>query len=401
MNWLSWLRRPVAAWVLAGVLVQIVALIPLSLAARQNPLVTAGAGAQGGTSTVIAVSCAVVGLMVAWHRPRNPIGWLMLFLAVSFMFTADSGLYDVLSYRLGHQLPLAPAVLVLYHVSEPELVLVPLIIMLFPDGRLPSPRWLRRAVTGCLALAVIDTVVQGQMSVYALTHHRTQVDASGQLLLSNDSHYSVFYAPVGIIFFLFWALAAGYQVVSWRRAAGERRQQLSWLMAGGAAAFACFLAAAFADAAHGEWQVLGGVLLTATAVLPVGMGVAILRYRLYEIDRVISRTLSYAIVSGLLVGVYSGLVLLAEQVLRFHSVVAVAVSTLAAAALFSPLRGRVQRVVDRRFNRSRYDAERMLEAFAGRLKDAVDLDMVRADLAGVVTRALEPAHVSLWTARRE
>jgi hypothetical protein len=402
VNWLSWLRRPTTAWVLAGlVLVQIVALIPLSLAARQNPLATEGAGAQGGTSTVVAVSCAVVGLMVAWHRSRNPIGWLMLFLAVSFVFSADSGLYDVLNYRLGHQLPLAPVVLVLYHVSEPQLVLVPLIVMLFPDGRLPSPRWLRRVIVGCLVLAVIDMVVQGQMSVYAVTRHRTEVDTSGQLLLSNYSHYSLFYAPVGITFFAFWALAAGYQVVSWRNAAGERRQQLSWLMAGGVAAFAFFLAAVFADAAHGGWQVLGGVLLTATAVLPAGMGVAILKYRLYEIDRIISRTLAYAIVTGLLVGVYAGLVLLAEQVLRFHSTVAVAVSTLAAAALFSPLRSRVQRMVDRRFNRVRYDGERMVDAFAARLKDAADLDMVRADLAGVVSRALEPAHVSVWTARRE
>jgi len=110
---------------------------------------------------------------------------------------------------------------------------------------------------------------------------------------------------------------------------------------------------------------------------------------------------SYAIVTALLVGVYAAVVLLAEQVLRFHSTVAVAVSTLAAAALFSPLRGRVQRVVDRRFNRVRYDGDRMVEAFAARLKDGADLDMVRADLAGVVTRALEPAHVSAWTARRE
>ena len=105
--------------------------------------------------------------------------------------------------------------------------------------------------------------------------------------------------------------------------------------------------------------------------------------------------------TGLLVGVYAGLVLLAEQVLRFHSTVAVAGSTLAAAALFSPVRGRVQRAVDRRFNRSRYDGDRMVEAFATRLKDAADLDMVRADLAWVVTRALEPAHVSVWTARPE
>ena len=123
---------------------------------------------------------------------------------------------------------------------------------------------------------------------------------------------------------------------------------------------------------------------------------AVLRYRLYDIDRIISRTLAYAIVTGLLVGVYAGLVLLATQVLHFHSTVAVAASTLVAAALFSPLRRRVQHAVDRRFNRARYDAERMVTAFAGRLQDAVDPDSVRADLTGVVHAALEPTHVSVW-----
>ena len=128
---------------------------------------------------------------------------------------------------------------------------------------------------------------------------------------------------------------------------------------------------------------------------------AILRYRLYDIDRIISRTLAYAIVTGLLVGVYAGLVLLATQVLSVHTPVAVAASTLAAAALFNPLRRRVQQVVDRRFNRARYDADQTVAAFAARLKDAVDLDSVRDDLAGVVHQALEPAHVSVWISQRD
>ena len=122
----------------------------------------------------------------------------------------------------------------------------------------------------------------------------------------------------------------------------------------------------------------------------------ILKYRLYEIDRIISRTLAYAIVTGLLVGIYAGLVLLATQVLQFHSSVAVAISTLTAAALFNPLRRRVQHAVDHRFNRARYDADQTVTAFAARLKDAVDLDSVRDDLAAVVENALEPAHVSVW-----
>jgi hypothetical protein len=395
VNWLLWLRRPATAWALAGLTVLLAAaLVPLSLAAGQNPLAT------GGANVVIAVSFAAVGLVVAWHRPQNPIGWLMLVLAVGFIFFIDSGLYNVLNYRLGRRLPLAPVVLLLYHAeSEPDFVLVPLTIFLFPDGRLPSPRW-RRVVAGGLTLAVADVIVQAQMVVYALTHHRTQVDASGQLLLSNGA-YSAFGAPVGLIFFAFWALAVGYQVVSWRRASGERRQQLSWLMAGGAAALISFLAAIAAGALpHGVREAIADVLVCGIAALPVGMGVAILRYRLYEIDRIISRTLAYTIVTGLLVGVYAGLVLLATRVLAVSSPVAVAASTLAAAALFTPVRRRVQRVVDRRFNRVRYDGDRMVEAFAVRLKDAVELETVRADLVGVVSQALEPGHVSVWINER-
>jgi hypothetical protein len=133
----------------------------------------------------------------------------------------------------------------------------------------------------------------------------------------------------------------------------------------------------------------------------VAIGIAVLRYRLYDIDRVISRTVAYAIVTGLLVGIYAGLVLLATQVLRIHASVAVAAGTLAAAALFSPVRRRVQRAVDRRFNRARYDADQTVSVFAARLKDAVDLDAVRADLAGVVHQALEPAHVSVWISQRD
>ena len=135
--------------------------------------------------------------------------------------------------------------------------------------------------------------------------------------------------------------------------------------------------------------------------LPVSIGVAVLKYRLFDIDRIISRTLGYAIVTGLLVGVYAGLVLLATQVFKFHSTVAVAAATLAAAALFNPIRRRVQLRVDRRFNRARYDADQMVAVFAARLKDTVDLDSVRDDLASVASQALEPAHVSVWISHRD
>lgn len=135
-------------------------------------------------------------------------------------------------------------------------------------------------------------------------------------------------------------------------------------------------------------------------LIPAVAGIAILKYRLYDIDRLISRTLAYAIVTGLLVGVYAGLVLLATEVLGFHTAVAVAAATLVAAALFNPVRLRVQRIVDRRFNRVRYDADRTVAAFVAVLRGAVDLDAIEADLLATVNKAVEPAHIGLWTAGR-
>ena len=143
-------------------------------------------------------------------------------------------------------------------------------------------------------------------------------------------------------------------------------------------------------------RTLGGVGFLALMALPIGMGVGILKYRLDDIDRLISRTFSYLIVTGLLAGVFFGIVVLATRVLPFSSPVGVAASTLAAAALFNPLRLRVQRLVDRRFNRARYDAETIVAAFGARLRDAVDLETVRHELEYAIGRAVEPSHLSLW-----
>jgi hypothetical protein len=201
---------------------------------------------------------------------------------------------------------------------------------------------------------------------------------------------------------LILALALGFiarQVLSWQRSSGERRQQLKWLASGAAVTIvSVVLGVTFsstgATTTLQDW--VDNLLWFGIAALPVSMGVAILRYRLYDIDRIISRTLAYALVTGLLVGVYAGVVLLATGVLGIHGTVAVAASTLAAAAAFSPLRRRVQRVVDRRFNRARYDADMTVAAFAARLKDEVDLDSIQNDLAAVVQKTLEPAQLSWW-----
>jgi hypothetical protein len=386
--------RPATALALGGFAVLLAGLMtPLSLMARQNLLISGNAAV-----VAVAVSFAAVGLVVSWHRQRNPIGWLMLVVGTGFLLYLDSGLYLIVTYRLGRPLPLAPAVLFWNQVSQPLLGLLPLTILLFPDGQVPSRRW-RRLLYCYFAVGLADMIALAQMSVYLVAHHRTQVDASGHPIFATHL-VRVIEAPVALVFFAMWVLAVGYQVVSWRRAAGVSRQQLNWLMAGSALCLTAFLAATLTSSGHGFWEVVSGVLYIGIAALPGGMGVAILKYRLYEINRIISRTLAYSIVTGLLVGVYAGLVLLATRELSVSSPVAVAVGTLAAAALFNPLRRRVQLRVDRRFNRARYDADRIVVAFARRLNETVDLDSVHDDLIHVVHQALEPAHVSVWINER-
>ena len=185
-------------------------------------------------------------------------------------------------------------------------------------------------------------------------------------------------------------------VVSYRRSAGEYHQQLKWLLSGGAVSIAgLLLAMAINNSNNSFLQVVGLVGFLSITALPVGIGVGILKYRLYEIDRLISRTLSYAILTATLAGVFVGIVVFATDVLPFSSPVAVAASTLAAAALFNPLRVRVQRLVDRRFNRSRYDAEAIVAAFTARLRETADLDTVRSELLQAVAGAVQPAYASL------
>ncbi len=230
------------------------------------------------------------------------------------------------------------------------------------------------------------------------------MDSGGNLIALSGSAAGpdAWFGVVQDVFFplltLCWLLSVAGQVVSYRRSSGERRQQLKWLLAGataGAAGLGLGVLLHGAGLPASVGNILGAAGLLA---LPVSMGVAVFKYRLLDIDRILSRTLSYAIVTGLLIGVYAGLALLATRVLTLHTPVAVAAATLAAAALFAPVRRGVQRIVDRRFNRARYDADRIVAAFAARLQDAVDLDAVRDDLAGTVQAALEPAHVSMWTA---
>ena len=266
---------------------------------------------------------------------------------------------------------------------------------------MPSVRW-RWVLGAYVAVSGAYLITLGMVAVGTIVRHQIAVDSEGGLAAVDFPHGWVaviehLVLPVNVAF---WLLFIARQVQAWRRSGGERRQQLKWLASGAAVSLAAITYTVVGPAldphAPQAVQAAGVAVGIFVAALPVGIGIGILKYRLYEIDRIISRTLAYAIVTGLLIGLYAGLVLLTTQVFRFHSAVAVAASTLAAAALFSPLRQRVQRAVDRRFNRARYDADQTVAAFAARLKDAVDLDSVQRDLATVVDHALEPAHVSVW-----
>jgi Stage II sporulation protein E (SpoIIE) len=348
---------------------------------------------------IIIVVIAAVGLVVAGHQPGNPIGWLLTGTSMSILVVIDAGFYATYVYNIGHWgVPLvAPAALVLSQMFFAALIPFPLVILLFPDGRLPSPRW-RWPMRAYLALGATAPLSVVAVTVAAVIGHHTHVLSDGELAsVAHPSGDTAFVAPVTLVFFatvaVAWLSAVVRQVASWRRSSGERRQQLKWLMSGAAI---CGFSGIWAVSTNSAlWE----VAIVGLAALPVSIGVGILKYRLYEIDRLISRTLAYAIVTGLLAGVYIGLVTLATQVLPFTSPEAVAVSTLAAAALFNPLRHRVQRAVDRRFNRARYDAEATVAAFAARLQDAVDLDTVRDDLLAAAQRAVEPAHLSVWINR--
>ncbi len=377
---------------LTGVIVALLAFIGVSAGLTGGPTLSKLWSAAG--LLVIILVTAAVGLVVIGHQPRNPIGWLLAGESVFMLLSIAAGAYASLVYQHGyHGLSFAgPPMLALDQLFSDSLIGFPLVILLFPDGRLPSRRW-RPVVWIYLAIAAA-AVLATTIAVLGLAiGHHVVLQGNGNLA-SLGSGSTAWLGPLQAAFFLavaaFWLAAIGRQALSWRRSAGERRQQLKWLASGAAV---CGVFGIWAITTN---SVIWEVLILGFAALPLSIGVGILKYRLYEIDRIISRTLAYAIVTGLLVGVYAGLVLLATHVLSVRTPVAVAAATLAAAALFSPVRGRVQRAVDRRFNRARYDADRTIDAFAGRLKDGVDLDSVQADLASVVHQALEPAHVSVW-----
>ena len=386
---------------LGGVLlVLMIADVPLARLAHQS------VNASNGSVPVwFSAAFGVVGFVVAWRKPRNPLGWAIFALAAFLALSEDASFYTVADYRLHHGgLPLGWLALLAQPGWAPALVLFGLVFLLFPDGQPPSPRW-RWVLWAYLAVGLLWIASAFTLTVGAIIGHHLQVDPGGNLVvLDNTAHNAAWWNAVTLVaaavLAVCWLASLAAQVLSYRRSSGERRQQLKWLLTGTAIGGACLAISLTSGSLPGFLHVLSIAAIVGGLAIPLAIGVAILKYRLFDIDRVISRTLAYAIVTGLLVGVYAGIVLLATRVVSITTPVAVAAATLAAVALFNPLRKRVQRIVDRRFNRARYDADKTIAAFAARLQDAVDLDAVRDDLAGIVHQALEPAHVSVWMSQR-
>ena len=386
-------RQPRPPWprVALGMAVLVVVLLAggIYTTSKEAPAAS-GPGIGGVALGLMFLILAAVGLVVVRFQRRNPIGYLLLGTALCFLITLDGGGYATLVYPDHRHLPLGAVALAAGSLGILAVFMLPLIVLLFPDGRLPSRRW--RQLLACVLVLAGYCLAANEIGIVAgLAGHRLRVSSDGTAVIAAPLSSSATLAGFAGIAILCVA-AVVRQVLAWRHAGTDRRQQLKWLMSG----VAVFIVVGVPSLGVSSdiWE--AGIAV-GFAALPLAIGVGILRYRLYDIDRIVSRTVAYGIVTALLAGVYAGVVLLATRELAFSSEVAVAVSTLAAAAAFNPVRRRVQHAVDRRFNRGRYDADLTVAAFAARLQDGVDITAVRADLAETVQRALEPEHLSVWT----
>ncbi len=385
LAWVLWalamLGLPVVAW-----------LDHLSRQAGRPDLAQLSGGSVVGPVLAL-VSAATVGAVLASRRPHHPVGWLLLILGLALNASGVAAAYA--AYGLVARPGALPAAGVVARYS-PALILMALpalsfILLLTPTGSLPSPRWRWWAwatVAAPVALLVAVAVARGSLDPrYQVENQLDFRGVGGALLVVNQ-------LTLGVTL-LALMVAAGSLVVRFRRARGVERQQLRWV-AWAAALVALTAVAALASAALGLPDTLAWATGACVALLPLAAGAAILRYRLYDLDRIVSRTLAYSLLTVLLGGSYAGVVLGLSQLLGRDSPLVVAGATLAVAAAFQPARRRIQAVVDRRFNRRRYDAARTIAAFSARLRQQVDLDTLTAELLGVVEQTMQPASASLW-----
>jgi hypothetical protein len=321
--------------------------------------------------------------MIIARQPKNAIGWL--FLGATLPLSDLTGLYAIYGTYLTPS-PL-PATAVVYHLGETlstlSLLTLPYLMLLFPDGHFLSPRWRMLGVAMLSLVAFAALVFFGPGS--------TDPNLPSPLDVPGPAFVGQLLQGIGALGFVASLILGAISVIlRYRRSRGVQRLQMKWMV------FACALVlASVPTLALGGWF----VFILATNLLPVAAGIAIMRYRLYEIDVIIRRTLIYAAVSVILVVAYViGVAALESLLAPFTSgnSVAVAITTLAVVAMFHPARRRMQSAVDRRFYRARYDAEHTLDAFASRLRGEVDLDAVEIELLAAVDRSLQPAHASVW-----
>ena len=336
--------------------------------------------------TVLAIGYSVIGAVIASRLPNHPIGWICCAIGLIAAVDHFGGEYAVYAL-LAHPEALAGGQAMLWLQGWFWMLFVGLIVfllLLFPNGRLPSSRW-RPFAWGSVAVISVGVIWSSA--------------------ISPDVRFDAPPSPIQLLVLLLGLVAAASVVVGRRNARGVERQQIKWLLYAGPIWFvgsALKIAVFFFMLVEGAWGLWVSYLLVAVGGLggPIAIGIAILRYRLYEIDILINRTLVYGSLTALLALVYFGGIVVLQRVFVVltgeKSTLAVVASTLVIAALFNPLRRRVQEFVDRRFYRRKYDARKTLEAFSARLRDETDLGALRDELVGVVRETMQPAHVSLW-----
>jgi hypothetical protein len=344
--------------------------------------------------TVAALTAGSVGAVLASRRPRHPVGWLLL--AQGMVMSISAACVGYIIYGLVVRpgaLPAANLAARIYPVTiAAVLATVGFVLLLTPTGSPPSPRWHWWARVSAVVVAVTllaATLAPGSLDPL-LQYVSGPMDPrvyGGPLRVANQ---------LALLAGLLTILAgAGSLVARFRHAEVRERQQLKWVAFAAALTGLAMLAAAVLIAAGevnlGSWATVLGV-----AFLPLATGAAILRYRLYDIDRIISRTVAYGLLTLLLGAGYAAVALVLGQLAGRDSSSAVAGATLAVAALFQPARRRVQQVVDRRFNRRRHDATRLIEGFGARLRDQVDLDTLTSEVLAVATQTMQPTRASLW-----
>jgi hypothetical protein len=351
-------------------------------------------------SAAIGLTFGAVGVLLALRQRANPIGWLMLGTAVSILLNTDARLFAVHNYQPGvaGQLPARVAVFIVGATWAAPILLGTPTLLLFPDGTLPSNRW-RWVLRTFTALGTAMLLGQAVAELGVVGRLDLRIDSTGE----NTNDPGGVYQIVGVASALLvlalmpmWLAWIIRLIASYRSASGVRRQQLMWVSSGAAVCIIGLIAELTVTGSSTTQAIVHAVGTLMACALPISIGIAIMRYRLYEINRLVSRTVSYALVSAIVVGAYLAVVTTSTGLLGFSSPVAVAASTLVAVVLFNPLRKRLQRVVDRRFNRARYDADAMVAAFVSRLRGAVDLEAVEPELITTVQRAFEPTQVGIW-----